>query len=120
MNKAQIAAKVEAAFNKLGDLAYNATLTKKTQGTYNPGVLAASQTETTSTGKLLFDEARIKQADYLAGANIKPSDEVAFLQGVSFAPEKGHTIDITGIGTKDIIWANDLMRLGALFVVVLR
>lgn len=118
--KAQIVQRVSATFARLGDLVYSAQLRRATDGVYNPATLSAASTETQTDGKLLFDENTIRQTNYLAGAEILPTDEVAYMQGVQFAPEKGDTVEITGVGTKSVVWSDDLLRLGALYLVVLR
>lgn len=119
-SKADIKSKVESAFARAGDVIFIATLKREGSPTYNPATASVTTTPSTSTCKLLFDRSRQVMSTFLSGMTIEPNDQIAWMQGPTFVPNKGDLLEVTGMPTRTIVFAEDILQLGALHLVVAR
>jgi|GEM_PF-2068066 len=71
------------------------TLTRVTQGAYNPATGEYETTETTYTGRALFDTSTPIE-DILQGYVAGPGELLVYLEGLSVVPEENDPIVIGG------------------------
>ena len=94
-----------------------ATLTRTTQGAYNPTTGAYATTTATQTGRAVVDTAKPLQdvfPDYIVGAG----DELILLEGFTSAREND-SLSFAG-RTRIIRQAQDVLAAGSLFYIVAR
>lgn len=94
---AQIAAKVFTKVNsKLTDVIKTCSLTRTTQGAYNPTTGQYATTTATATGRAVFDTSS-KIEDILPGYVAGPAELIVYFEGLSFAPVENDTATIAGL-----------------------
>lgn len=126
--RADILDTVRDAFTGAGDVIFAATLERPLALDYHPGGPPAEPPDPPdepaepeeSPCRLLFDRSRETKAEYLQGVEIEPNDMIAWLEGASFAPRKADLLKRSGLPTLKILFAEDLLQLGVLHLVVAR
>lgn len=116
---AQIAARaLNAVSAAIPDAVHVATLTKTTQGAYNPATGAYSTTTVTITGRAVEDSVRPVQdvfPEYIVG----PGDVLVLLEGLSAAPVENDVLTYAGMA-RTIRQSQDIVAAGTVFYVVAR
>ncbi len=93
---AEIAAEAfTGAAAEFTDIIKAVTLTRTAQTRYNPSTGQHDTTDATATGRGLFDTSTAI-GDVLPGFVAGPTDELVWLEGLSFAPAENDSIDIGG------------------------
>lgn len=108
------AAAFGAVTNAIPGVVQGATLTRRTTGTYNPTTGSHSATTATSPCSVVFDIARPVRdlfPDYVIG----PSEKLAYLEGLTFAPKENDTLSIGGT----VKMVADIAGAGDLYAVIL-
>lgn len=118
--KSEVQAAAAEAFAAAEDAAFDCTVKRKTDGTYDTDTLKTMQSPQSTTGKIIFDQRPRTVADYLAGYVLQEGDLVAYMQGVGWAPKKGDVVSITGQPDVVIVYVDNIARLDAVYIVVLR
>lgn len=106
-------------FDAAGDLVFDATVTRTTPGGFDPvNETTIEPTILTTTGQALFSTRNQTIGALLGGMVINPTDDTVYMRGLTFSPEPG---DEVVIDNRDytVKFADDIVRAGALFLVVL-
>lgn len=117
-SRAEIASTVQSAFNSAGDVIRDGTLTRSTP-TYNEEIGSATSTTSTSACKVLFDRASRTMSLFLSAQVVKPTDQPAWLAMSSFAPAEADKLTVDGTDYT-VVFAEDVVKAGALHFIVLR
>lgn len=119
MNRADIVKKVNAALERAGDVVPAGTLVRATTG-YDTDTGQATSTEASTPCKVLFDRSQQTIKDFLSGVTIAPTDLVAWLGYMTFGAKGGDVLRMDGQPDRTVVWCEDLLQLGALYLVVVR
>lgn len=116
---AQIAA---MAFNAVGGamegVIQSATLTRTTQGAYDPLTGEYTTTTQTFTGRAVFSDEKA-MADAFPAYQIGPTDRMLSLEGFTTTPREGETLTVGG-QTLQIIRVADVVGAGQFFSIIAR
>jgi hypothetical protein len=119
ISRAKIYKSALSGFKVAGDLVFDAVLTRTTAGGYDPVTETTTlPTTITSSGQALFSTRNQTIGALLGGMVINPTDDTVYMRGLTFSPEPG---DEVIIDTREytVKFADDIVRAGALFLVVL-
>lgn len=117
--KAQIKARVLAAFAKAGDVIYGGTLrrVRSTVGTYNPNTGLATTVTTTGTCKVLFVEKAKVMSAFGTQNIIKPASETMYLADCTLNPEIGDELTVDG-KIMSLVFVDNILRADAIWLAV--
>ena len=94
---AEIAAEAfTAVAAELTDVIKTCSITRTTQGAYNPTTGTYATTTATATGRAVFDTSN-KIEDVLPGYVAGPAELIVYFEGLSFAPVENDTATIAGL-----------------------
>ena len=109
----------KSGFDKAGDLVFDAVMSRTNAGGYDPVTEQTTQPTTlTTTGQALFSTRNQTIGALLGGMVINPTDDTVFMRGLTFSPEPGDEVIIDN-REYTVKFADDVVRAGALFIVVL-
>lgn len=104
----------QGLFDGAGDVAFAATLSRTADGAgYNPETGEVTESTTTSSCRVIFDENKGQSSRYFAGGQVMPNGSPVYVQGASFTPEKGDVLTVSGQQPAVIVFADDIAGVGA-------
>lgn len=116
---AQIAAKAFIAVAaKITDAIHPATLTRETQGAYNPTTGAYAVTTVVQTGRAAVDTVR-PVTDVFPSYVVGPGDQLVLLEGFTIVKENDALV-ITGKPAMVVRAVQDIVAAGTLFYIIAR
>ena len=126
LSVADIAAKAfTAVAGKVTGVIKPATLTRSTNGTYDPVTGSYTATSTSATGRVLFATADLTGAsgtkiadlfpDYVAG----PLDHLVYCEGMSLVPTENDALTVEGV-TYSVLRGRDILLANGLAVAIAR
>lgn len=111
---AAIAAKaLDKVATKISGIIKTATVTRTTQGAYNPTTGSYETTTASSTGRAVFDTST-PIPDALAGYVGGPGEELVYFEGLTFAPKENDTASIGGVAYT-VKYVGDIVSAGTFF-----
>lgn len=116
MNRAQLAKKVTAAFDRAGDVIHSGVL-ERPAGTYDPETSSSAAAPTTLACRSLFDELKSVK-DWATNLEFSPESEAIYMECRDGVPAKGDVLKIAGMANFTVVFVKDVVKAGALYFVV--